>query len=892
MPVLGSSMAELSARLTAALADRYRIERELGAGGMATVYLAADLKHNRRVAIKVLHEELSSVLGPERFLKEIALTANLQHPHILPLFDSGSTDGLLYYVMPYVEGATVRGRLEREQQLPIADAVRIATEVADALDYAHRRGVIHRDIKPENILLHEGRVQVADFGIALAVQQAGGSRMTQTGLSLGTPQYMAPEQAMGDRVIDGRADIFALGAVTYEMLSGEPPFTGPNGQAIVARVMTERPRPLRAVRETVPPEVVHAVDTALAKLPADRFATAADFARALVGPAVAWPRSDAHGARVGGPGPWKPLALTALPLAVVASTIALWGWGRRGDSFGALPVALSVSLPPAIAVQPQPRLAVSPDGSRLVFVAEAAGKSSLYLRELTDVAVHAIPGTEGATDPFFSADGRRIGYTDAGALWTVALSGGAPEQIPGTNDGSIDPGAGIDGATWTAGDTILYAPRFRIGSGILSVPATGGTPRAVAVPDTVAGQIALSQPQLLPGGRSLLTIVAISGLRERRVGLVLVATHRVQLLKLQAIVAHYTAGHLVYTPGDGAVFVVGFDPATGTITGVPARLPGPDGLIGASLAVSDAGTLVYAGGTEFGSHLVEVDRAGRPHPLDDSARSYDVPRVSPDGAHIAVGIGAPAGLRDIWILDVSRRNLTRLTFTGDNIAPIWSPDGRQIAFAASVAGSYDILARPVSGTGPVDTLVSGREFHFPGAYSPDARWLVYRQNDANTNEDLYAISLDGHHTVRQLVASPFTEISPALSPDGRWLAYVSDESGRREIYVRAFDGSGGPSQISVAGGDEPRWAPSGRELYYRTPDSLFAVPVNAGPQGVAAGKPVALFADPYRHSVRYTDYDVLPNGSGFVMLAPRPDAGIDLRVVTGWPVLLGTARRQ
>ena len=213
-------------RLTTALADRYRIERELGQGGMATVYLAEDIKHRRHVAIKVLHAELSAVLGPDRFLKEIELTANLQHPHILPLFDSGSADGLLFYVMPFVEGETLRGRLQREHQLPVGDAVRIASDVADALAYAHKRGVVHRDIKPENILLHDGRPLVADFGIALAVEQAGGERMTQTGISLGTPQYMSPEQAMGDRAVDARADVYALGAVTYEMLAGEAPFTG------------------------------------------------------------------------------------------------------------------------------------------------------------------------------------------------------------------------------------------------------------------------------------------------------------------------------------------------------------------------------------------------------------------------------------------------------------------------------------------------------------------------------------------------------------------------------------------------------------------------------------------------------------------------------------------
>ena len=276
-------MPELLNRLQAALSDRYRLESEIGAGGMATVYLAQDLRHDRRVALKVLRPELAAVIGAERFLAEIKLTANLQHPHILPLFDSGAADGYLFYVMPFVEGETLRDRLNREKQLPVADAVRIATEVASALDYAHRHGVVHRDIKPENILLHDRQAMVADFGIALAASKASGQRMTETGMSLGTPHYMSPEQAMGEREITARSDVYALGAMLYEMLTGDPPFTGSTAQAVVARVLTEAPRAMLPQRHTIPPHVEAAVRTALEKLPADRFATAAEFAEALAG---------------------------------------------------------------------------------------------------------------------------------------------------------------------------------------------------------------------------------------------------------------------------------------------------------------------------------------------------------------------------------------------------------------------------------------------------------------------------------------------------------------------------------------------------------------------------------------------------------------------------------
>jgi len=277
---------DVTGQLRAALAGRYTVEGEIGAGGMATVYAATDVRHGRRVALKVLRPELAAVLGAERFLSEIRVTAKLQHPNLLPLFDSGESAGLLFYVMPFVEGESLRHPLAREKQLPIDEAIRIASAVASALDYAHRHHVIHRDLKPENILLHDGQPLIADFGIALAVSNAGGTRITETGLSLGTPHYMSPEQATGDRGIDGRTDIYALGAVTYEMLSGEPPHSGTTAQAIIARLLTERPRPLTTVRHTVPPHVSVAVHRALEKTPADRFTTPREFADAIQGKVV------------------------------------------------------------------------------------------------------------------------------------------------------------------------------------------------------------------------------------------------------------------------------------------------------------------------------------------------------------------------------------------------------------------------------------------------------------------------------------------------------------------------------------------------------------------------------------------------------------------------------
>ncbi len=421
-------MTDISDSLRSVLAGRYTLERELGRGGMATVYLAQDVRHHRRVAIKVLHPELSAVIGPERFLKEIELTANLQHPHILSLFDSGEARGLLYYVMPYVEGETLRERLRRERQLPIADAVRIASEVADALAYAHRHGVVHRDIKPENILLHDGRPLVADFGVALAVQQAGGERMTQTGLSLGTPQYMAPEQATGERVIDQRADVYALGAVTYEMLTGQPPFTGPSAQSVIAKLLTEEPPALTACRRSVPDHVEAAVHTALEKLPADRFPGAVEFAAALAGDIAGSTRrrrvagSAAAAARAT---TWRLLAFSAVALAAVAAGVAAWSWNAGRRSVPPPTRRAIITLSGQFEVGGA-QIAVSADGRTIATL----DGGQIVVRRVDRLDLIPVPGSAGAIEPFLTADGSHIGFHRRGELVVQRLDGSDAVTVP------------------------------------------------------------------------------------------------------------------------------------------------------------------------------------------------------------------------------------------------------------------------------------------------------------------------------------------------------------------------------------------------------------------------------------------------------------------------------
>ncbi len=475
-------------QLTQALEGRYEIEREIGAGGMATVYLAHDVKHRRRVALKLLKPELGAVLGVDRFLAEIQVTANLQHPNLLPLFDSGAVNGLLFYVMPFVDGESLRARLDRENQLPVDEAVRIATAIAGALQYAHEHGVIHRDLKPENILLQAGQPVVADFGIALAVSKAGGTRVTQTGLSLGTPQYMSPEY-IGDRAIDARTDVYSLAAMTYEMLTGEPPHTGTTAQAIIAKLMTEEVRPLTTLRRTVPAHVDGAVRHALEKLAADRFASAEDFALALSGarPFLSTsPNSTATAThRVS-----RRQGIMAASLAV----IALGGIGVRGCRMRPareLPVGkFEIGAPDSVKLYSGAgtKLIISRDGTKLVFVGEHNGKIGLYLRHLDDPTALLIRGSEFSDvtqlSPAFSPDAEWIAMRVGGSILKIPITGGTPQVIADTGGTS----------SWGDHDVFVYAASRDL---YIGTPDKQG--RLVASPDSAHGLFAYTWPDVLPG---------------------------------------------------------------------------------------------------------------------------------------------------------------------------------------------------------------------------------------------------------------------------------------------------------------------------------------------------------------------------------------------------------
>ena len=858
------SRQDLGQQLQVALDDRYRVERELGAGGMATVYLARDLRHDRDVAIKVLDPDLGATLGAERFLAEIRTTARLQHPHILPLLDSGNADGLLYYVMPLVSGETLRARLTRERQLPVDDAVRIAHEVADALSHAHAAGVVHRDIKPENILLQDGHARVADFGIALAVQHAGGVRLTQTGLSLGTPQYMAPEQAMGETTIDARADIYSLGVVLYEALAGEPPFTGPSAQAIVARVITETPRPLSAGRRSVPPVVEAAVARALEKLPADRFSTAADFAAALDG------RGDSQTLRrMAAASPRSRPALgpvaTALAALAIFAVGAAAAWLLKPAQTPALPVAratISLARGQLLSVGFS-SFDISPDGTLLAYVGVASGRANLFLRPLADTASTLMPGTEGATEPFFSPDGKWIGFFVSGKLVKMPRGGGVPITIASVPTAPV-------GVSWGNDGTIL----FSVDGSLFSVSSDGRSPPRV-VKALVAGKTIqhVRFPSFLPEEHDAL-VTTDSG-----IGVLRVATGELRILIKGGQARYLPTGHLMYDDGEGRIRLVGFDARSGNVNGTPRpafeafRASGG----GASFfAVSSTGTLVYMAGG-FQRSLVWVDRNGRETPLPVEPRGYRFPKVSPDGRLIAVTVDPRPS--SIWILDPARGSADPITPSGkSSLAAVWSPDGKRIAYLTTLC----ICVVPVEGKAEPSPILSKPA---PSALNVegwlrDGRLLGIRAERSYQDPRDIIIYAPGDSAAKALIATPADDRDPAVSPDERWLAYASNVTGTLEIYVRPFLGTGPSVRVSTGGGQEPRWSHSGTELFFRNAGAMMAVRVATSPSFHLVGRPETLFEAGHDFT-QDRNWDVGPDDR-FLMVRGDPASGTSLRVVFNW----------
>jgi serine/threonine-protein kinase len=870
-------MPDSVSRLSAALADRYRIERELGQGGMATVYLAHDVRHDRKVALKVLRPELAAVIGAERFLVEIKTTANLQHPHILPLHDSGEADGTVFYVMPYIEGESLRDHLTRERQLPVDDAIRIAREVADALTYAHGHGVIHRDIKPENILLHGGHALVADFGIALAVSRSdGGTRMTETGMSLGTPHYMSPEQAMGEKTVTARSDVYALGAVLYEMLVGEPPFAGPTAQAIIARVLTEEPRSLVLQRRTIPPHVEAAVFKALAKLPADRFASAAQFSEALAHPGVlATAGTVATATRSAVPPSRRSAATLALAVTtIVALAAAAWGWLRVRAAEHQPATWQYISLGDSVTVAlDYPSMALSPDGSTLVFK-DRRQNSLLWIKQRGQLDPMPIPGTERAQNPIFSPDGEWIAFVADQRLKKVRRTGGATVTVA---DSAAN---GFGGAAWLDDGTLVYVSPTLVTLRRVSASGGSSTVALTALLDSALGGGGIGHPVPLPGARGVLFQVCSSGCVTMSIHVLNLRTGTQKPLLDDVAQAWYLPdGRLLYVRRDGAAVAAPFDLDRLEITGeaVPV-LEGVEVQLAQGFALLDwspSGSLVYVRGTGTSTDVafVRVSRDGLVAPIDTAwYGAFNSLAVSPDGKRLAVGVGLGGGL-NIWIKQLDHGPFTRLTFSNQDRRPAWSPDGTLVAFVHDSAGTSSVYARPADGSGPDRPLAHLDRMVQEATWSPEGGWLVLRTDNTTAGAgDLVGVRTRGDATPVPLVASGFTELQPAISPDERWLAYTSNESGTNEVYVRPFPNTtDGHWQVSNGGGTAPLWAPSGRELFYLNRDGrLIAAEVQPTSTTFAVERVVPLFdASGFLGDGFHRGYDVAPDGRSFIFVSPR-----------------------
>ncbi len=798
---LAGGAADQGASLAAALGDRYRIERELGAGGMATVYLAEDLRHRRRVAIKVLHPELSAMLGPERFLKEIELTASLQHPHILPLFDSGRAEGLLYYVMPFVDGETLRARLERERQLPVADAVRIASETADALQYAHARGVVHRDVKPENILLQNGHALVADFGIALAVEQAGGSRLTQTGLSLGTPAYMAPEQATGDANVDGRADIYALGAVTYEMLTGQTPYAGGPAQAVLARALTERPAPLHPQRNRVPEHVEDAVLTALERLPADRFTTAAEFGRALT--------EDDGRVRPRGPRARRARRLLlagggAIALAATGFVAGLWTGTPR------LPIAgfgraWKATWDPGLEVQP----ALSPDGRYVAYVSNTAAGMRIYVRQVTGgrPAPLSDDSLDVETNPQWSPDGSRVLFLSNGGVFSAPSSGG-----PARAEMAEPPSGPVMSAVWAPdGRAIAYA----VGDSIYIRDSAGRVRSLTRIPEA-------SLCQWSPDGTRL--ACASENSYYSRVG-----NFFGNLSPSRIVVARVS---------DGATSIVSDSTS-----------------VNQSPVWSDDGQWLFFVSSRLGArdvYAMRIDRAGRasgdPLRLTTGLDAHTI-SIAGDGSRFAYD--RYVATSNLWSLPFPPHGATQDAATavtsGTQVIESVSIDGRWIYYDSDVSGVSELYRQRLP-EGEPEQLTTDPSDEFSPDPSPDGRELAFHSWRSGSR-DLYVMPLDGGPAQAVTSTSDVREVNPVWSPDGRALTFTlfGRPSGIWVVH-RAANGRWGKPVERAASGAWATWSPDGRWIAYSSfvlGGSLMVVDADSGAprvvlDSVASGVPVEM----------------------------------------------------
>jgi serine/threonine protein kinase/Tol biopolymer transport system component len=867
--------------LSGTFAGRYTIERELGSGATATVYLARDTQRGIAVAVKLLRPELAESVGAERFLREIRLNEKLHHPHIVPVLDSGEHAGRLYFVLPQMEDGSLRQLLQREKQLPIETAIAITRTIAEALDYAHKQNLIHRDVKPENILFTSGQACLADFGIARAVERALDQSTTESGMVRGTPAYMSPEQASGSRQYDGRSDQYSLACVLYEMLAGVPAFIGPTPEAVIAQRFQHPPRELRVYRPSVPPSIEAAITKALAIAPADRFASAAEFgvalqttAASLVEPRVSGPSVTLTRSRM--------LAFAGAALVFTVAAVAVGS--SLASTFRNRDAVVNFVVPPPTGAQFADNLrdvsAVSPDGRHIIIAGtDSSGVRHLWRRPLSERTATPISGTERGSKAFWSPDGSSIGFFRDRSLTIVGVAGGLPKQLPLSAGDSR-------GGSWADNGTILYAPGTQ--SGIFGVSLEDTTSRQLTRRRPERGEIGHMWPHALPGGRAFLYFVAsaIDSVRGIYLGSIDSPMSGRRIVGSSAS-GVYSDGHLLYVYG-GALVAQRFDVSSALLTGerrlIADSVATSYEYYGA-FSASRGGTLVYAAGRSRDiSRLTWMDTTGRVTGTASSQGYLRNPALSADGRYLAYETYRETD-SDIRYVNLSTGASNVIPDDGAQaLDPVWSPDGSALAYIVERPGEWNVYRKFINRPDPPELIVRSSRYTVLTDWS-SSHGLVSVERSEDGRADVVSRRLASPDRPVILAGGPGSQLAGRVSPDGRLLTYVALESGQPQVYVQSLTRTRQRCQLSVSGGYQPTWGPKAGELYFLTSNGtvMRAQLDVSSATPCALALPRALFETNIRNPGQARSvFDVSLRAGTLLLNQPSTQDGAWLNVILNW----------